>query len=188
MTTGALDPPPHLTLAAHRRVEEIATILTLVARGKSRQIAPDAVAQLAALLEQHTDASTRSKFNGRLCDVLLQFADTEMDQRLAADPGASGDALVTYTLSDIVGALERSQCLALLSPTQKACPVLDVVNASRQPWLLRSASLVVPVLVIPTPIGGSRAINRAPRCNTHWKLCSKGTGSPGTTATWSRRA
>jgi len=86
-------------------VPELVTIAKIKITGKGYKMAADAERNLGAIIDQHTDAELRSKYNGRLVDNLMQWSSDEMNTRLPLN--ASGADLITLTQSDFLGAIKR---------------------------------------------------------------------------------
>merc|ERR1719247_2157997 len=95
-------------------VPQLTTIANIHMDKKKYKMTDDARASLGAIIEKETTAEMRSNFNGRLVDNLLQWANDELNQRLALD--ATGDDLITLHTSDFSKAMKR---FATARPPQK---------------------------------------------------------------------
>jgi len=95
-------------------VPELVKIATMRITGKGYKLTPTAQASIESIIDKGTTAEMRSKYNGRLIDNLLQWANDEMNNRLPIN--AVGDALVTFEKVDLENAMAR---FATARPPQK---------------------------------------------------------------------
>jgi len=121
-------------------VEDLVQIVNIKLGLKGYKLTPDAASDIGAVIEAGTDQALRSKYNGRLTDILLQWASDEMNQRLPLD--ATGDQLITLSKQDLENAIVR---FVSARPPVKKDPTLwggERVEQQLKLWNLEQYSVV----------------------------------------------
>ena len=95
-------------------VQELVKIATMRIDRKGYKLTRDASASIGTIIDKGTNAEMRSKYNGRLIDNLLQWANDEMNNRLPID--APVEMLNTFEKVDLEKAMAR---FATARPPQK---------------------------------------------------------------------
>ena len=88
-------------------VPDLCVIVKKKMAHKGYLFSKDAQQNLEKIIDTNTTKEMRSKYNGRLVDNLLQWANDALNERLPLD--ASGDDLITLTSADLGKAMEKFQ-------------------------------------------------------------------------------